>query len=380
MKKQYLFAPGPTPVPPEALEVMARPIMHHRTAQFREIFKEVSESLKVIFQTKNSVLTFGSSGTGAMEASVTNVLSPGDRALVINGGKFGERFLDICKAYGIEAIEIPVKWGTAVQPGVVEEKLKEQGSKIKAVYSTLCETSTGVVHDIQALGAIVAKTPAILVVDAISGLAADDLRTDEWNVDIAIGASQKGLMVPPGLAFTALSQKAWKVVEVSARKVFYFSFQAARKALEASENPFTPPISLLMALRETLKMIESEGMNRVIERHAKLAEATREGVRALGLELYAPQCASNAVTAVKVPQGMEGAALNKKLRENYGVTVAGGQGSLKGKIFRIAHLGYCNSFDVLIALSAVENALRELGYSSEKGRAVQAAQGVFQTS
>ncbi|MBI1883696.1 MAG: alanine--glyoxylate aminotransferase family protein [Chlamydiae bacterium] len=380
MKKEYLFAPGPTPVPPQALEAMARPILHHRTGKFREIFKEISESLKEVFQTSNQVLIFGSSGTGAMEASIVNVLGPGDQALVINGGKFGERFLDLCKAYGIEIVEVPVKWGTAVNAQAVQQRLAQPGHKIKAVYATLCETSTGVVHDIEALGRVVAETNAILVVDAISGLAADQLRTDAWQVDIAIGASQKALMVPPGLAFASLSPKAWKTVEANPRKVFYFSFQLARKALEASESPFTPPVSLLMALRETLKMIREEGIDKVVARHADLARRTREGVRALGLELYAPDVSSNAVTAVKIPQGIDGSLFVKRLREGYGVTVAGGQGSLKGKIFRIAHLGYCNTFDVLTALSSVEGALNDLGFSCEPGKALQAALQTFETT
>ena len=376
MQKKYLLAPGPTPVPPEVLAAMARPIIHHRTPEYREIFAEVNEGLKYVFRTKKDVLTFAASGTGAMEASVANLLSPGDRVLVVEGGKFGERFREIGEAYGVEVVPIEVEWGKAVEPEVIRTKLKEEGD-IKAVFTTLCETSTGVVNDVRAIGEIVKVEEAVLVVDAISGLGAVELRSDDWHVDVVVAGSQKGLMIPPGLAFVSVSEKAWKLARESKLPKYYFSFLKAKESLDKTDHPFTPAISLVIALREALRKMKEEELDNILCRHARLARATRAAVVALGLKLFAPEAPSNAVTAVKVPEGIDGVALVKNMRQKYGVTIAGGQSQLKGKIFRIAHLGYADTFDLTVAISALEMALSELGYKVELGMGMKAAEEVL---
>ncbi len=374
MKKEYLLAPGPTPVPPEALAVMGKPIFHHRTGRYRKIFQEVSENLKTVFQTKNDVLTFSSSGTGAMEAAVVNLLSPGDTAIVVNGGKFGERWAGLCKAYGVKVLEIKVPYGQVVNPAEIAKLLKADAA-VKAVYTTLCETSTGALFDIRAIADVVKNSAAVLVTDAISGLGADDLQTDRWGVDVVVSGSQKGLMIPPGLAFASVSAKAWALEEKSKLPKYYLSFKKAKKSLADYDNPFTPPVSLVLALKETLAMICAEGIGNVLKRHALLATATREGVKALGLELFCPSAPANTVTAVKVPQGLDGVKIVKDMREDFGVTIAGGQGEdMKGKLFRIAHLGYAVGFDVVVAMSAVEMALDRQGFSFVPGSGVKATQ------
>ncbi|MEA3560356.1 MAG: alanine--glyoxylate aminotransferase family protein [Candidatus Omnitrophota bacterium] len=378
MKKEYLLTPGPTPVPPQAREVMAREIIHHRTSGYRKIFQQVSELLKLVFKTKNDILTFTSSGTGAMEAAVVNLLSPGDKAIVVRGGKFGERFEEICRAYNITAINIDVEWGKAVNPDLIAGAL-DSDKQISAVFTTLCETSTGVVNDIQAIGSIARKYKAILVVDAISGLCADNLQTDEWGVDIAIAASQKGLMTPPGLAFISVSPKARERIEKSRLPRYYFDFKKAKKALEKFDSPFTPAISLMLALKEALELIKAEGIDNVLARHKRLSRAVKAAIKSLGLQMLAPDAPANTVTAVKVPEGIDGLQLVKIIREKYGVTIAGGQGKLKGKIIRIAHLGYMAEFDLIIGISALEMALAELGYKVKLGSGLAAAEEIFST-
>ncbi len=379
MKKDYLLTPGPTPVPPEVLLTMAKPIIHHRTPQFQDILKEMFENLKYVFQTKNDVLVFTSSGTGAMEASVVNLLSPGDTALVVQGGKFGERFSELCQSYGITAITIDVEWGKAVDPNIIDKKLKEN-SQIKAVFTTLCETSTGVTNDIKAIGEVVKKYPAALVVDAISGLGAVEFKTDEWNVDIGVAGSQKGLMVPPGLAFCSVSPKAWNLNSKSKSPKYYFDFKASKKALEKTDTPFTPAISLMIGLNEALKIIKQETLENILAGHKKLAETTIAAVKAIGLELFAPTASSDAVTAVKVPSGIDGEKLVKTMRDKYGVGIAGGQSELKGKVFRIATMGYMTQFDTIVAISCLEMVLAEMGYKFELGSGLRAAQKVLLSS
>lgn len=376
MKKTYLMTPGPTPVPPEALLSMAKPIIHHRTPEFMEIFKEVSADLKYVFQTQGDILMFASSGTGAMEAAVANLLSPGDKAIVVQGGKFGERWTEICQAYGINAITIDVEWGKAVDPKVIEAKLKE-GGDIQAVFTTLCETSTGVQADIKAIAEMMKKYKAVLVVDAISGLGAVDIKTDEWGVDCVVAGSQKGLMIPPGLAFVSLSKKAWEKVEKSKCPKYYFDFKATKKALDKTDTPFTPAITLVIALRETLRMMKAEGLDVIFARHEKLALATREAMEVMGLELFAPTAPSNCVTAVKVPAGIDGEKLVKLMRDKYGVSIAGGQAELKGKVFRIAHMGFITETDILTTISVLGMALAEMGYRGEPGVGVEAAQEIL---
>jgi len=379
MLKNYLLTPGPTPIPPRVLETMARPIIHHRTPEFQKIIQEVEEDLKYVYQTKNEVLIFAASGTGAMEGAVINLLSPGDKALVVRGGKFGERFGEICRAYGIEFTAIDVEWGKAVDPEIIRNILEEDERRtanherrIKAVYTTLCETSTGVATDIEAIGKILKNYEAGLVVDAISGLAAVPIKTDEWGVDVVISGSQKGLMIPPGLAFVSVSPKAWALVEKSTLPKYYFDFKAYKKALDKIDTPFTPAVNLIIALREALKIIKEEGLDVIFERHKKMAFAVRSAVKAMGLELFSPDAYSDAVTAVRVPQGIDGAKLVKTMRDKYGVGIAGGQAELKGKIFRIATMGYIAVTDLIVCVSTLEAALSEMGYKFQLGSGVRA--------
>ncbi len=373
--KRYLLAPGPTPIPPEVLQVMAQPIVHHRAPEYEALFADVRRDLRLLFQCKNEVLMFASSGTGAMEGAVVNTLSPGDQVVVVRGGKFGERWVEICEAYGVRVLPVDVPYGKSVDPAVVATVLKREPA-VKAVFATHSETSTGAVHDVQALAAIVRDTPAILVVDAITSLGVMDLPMDTWGVDIVVAGSQKALMLPPGLAFAALSDKAWAVVPTARLPKYYFNFTAERKAIEKNQSAYTPAVSLVVGLRESLRLILAEGLPNVFARHDRLARATRAGVQALGLELFAeyPGCAC---TAVKAPAGIEGGAIVKGFRKR-GITIAGGQGSMKGKIFRIAHMGYVDGFDVLTALGALEFVLAELGSPVKFGEGVRAAQQILQ--
>lgn len=372
MRKYRLMSPGPTPVPEKVLLRMADTIIHHRTPQFQAILKDVNVKLKKVFRTENPVLMLASSGTGAMEASIVNLLSKGDKALVINGGKFGERFAEICEAYGVEVVNYAVEWGKAADPAVVEKLLKDTPD-VKAVYGTLCETSTGVVHDVKGIAAVVAPTDAILVIDAISGLSADEMKPDEWGVDVVICGSQKGLMLPPGLAFLSVSPKAQKMAEESNLPKYYFDLKAALKSHSKDDTPWTPAVSLISGLDSVLDMILDEGVDEVLARHARLAEATREAVKAMGLELFAER-PSNAATSVKVPDNVDGGALVKKMRDEQRVTIAGGQAALKGKIFRLAHLGYMDEYDTIGVIAGVEMVLSQLGYDIQLGKGVAKAQ------
>ncbi|MFH1201809.1 MAG: alanine--glyoxylate aminotransferase family protein [Candidatus Omnitrophota bacterium] len=377
MKKNYLLTPGPTPLPPEVCEALARPIIHHRTPQFQNILKEAQEGLKLLFQTKNDVFILTSSGTGAMEAAVANLLSAGDAAICVQGGKFGERWTELCAAYAIKPVIIDVEWGQAVSPEVISQHLS-QNKNIKAVFVTLCETSTAAGVDIRAIGEVVAKTDAVLVVDAISGLGVVDLQADNWNVDVVVSGSQKGLMLPPGLAFISASPKAWKLVEASKSSRYYFDLRSAKKALAKTDTPFTPAIGLVIALCESLKIIKTEGLSNMFVRHKKMALAVRSAMQALGLELFTKEDAlSDAVTAVKVPPGIDGEKLVKTMRDTYGVTIAGGQSELKGKVFRVAHMGYINEFDIILGISCLEKVLVQMGYKFNLGQGVKAAEEVF---
>jgi len=376
MKKNYLLTPGPTPLPPEICEAMARPIIHHRTPQFQEILKEVSVGLKYVYQTTNDVFIISSSGTGAMEAAVTNLFSSGETVLVVQGGKFGERWTEIAKAYGINTEIINVEWGKAVNPEEIAKRLKADPG-IKAVFTTLCETSTGVDNDIEKIAKVVRETSAVLVVDAISGLGAVDLKTDAWGVDVVVSGSQKGLMLPPGLGFISVSSRAWKLVEASKSPRYYLDLRKAKKAIDKNDTPFTSSITLIIALNESLKIIRSDGLENIFARHKKMADAVRASAKALGLELFAPTAASNAVTAVKVPAGIDGEKLVKTMRDTYGVTIAGGQDELKGKVFRIAHMGFIGEFDIITGLSCLEKVLAQMGYKFTLGVGVKAAEEVF---
>jgi serine---pyruvate transaminase len=347
MKKTYVMAPGPTMVPEEVLLEMAKPMIHHRTSQYKDIFKKANDGLKYVLKTTNDVFTLASSGTGAMESAVVNLLSKDDTVIVIRGGKFGERFGEICEAYGVKVMPVDVEWGTPVNPELIKKKLSEN-KNVKAVFATLAETSTGTKNDIEALGKVVAATSAVLVLDAISGLCADTLETDKWNVDVVCSGSQKGLMLPPGLAFISMSKKAMEMSAKSNLPKFYFNIKEYKKALDKDDVPWTPAVSLVRGLCKATDIIREEGIDNVIARHSKLANATREAVKALGLKVYTSS-PSNAVTPVNVPSGVDGELLVKTMRTKYGVTIAGGQSELKGKVFRIAHLGYMVEFDTLTA-------------------------------
>jgi aspartate aminotransferase-like enzyme len=377
MEKKYLFSPGPTMLPPEVLLKMAEPIMHHREPEFEKIFAEIRQGLKYLFQTKNEVMIFTSSGTGAMEGAVSNLLSKGDKALVVRGGKFGERWGEICKAYGIEFIPIDVEWGKAVDPARIQEILKSDPS-IRAVYTQASETSTGVKHPIKEIAQIVKKYEnTLIVVDAITGIGVFDIPMDEWGLDVVVSGSQKALMLPPGLSFAALSDKAWKFVERSNLPKYYFDFKKELKSSQKNQSAYTPAISLFVGLRESLHLIRKEGVEAIFLRHEKLAEATRAAVKALGLELYAPDSPSNAVTAVKIPDGVDGERLKDLFFEKFGITVAEGQDRAKGKIIRIAHLGYYERLDMVMVISALEMLLKEMGYPFELGIGLKAAEEIL---
>ncbi|MBW1678560.1 MAG: alanine--glyoxylate aminotransferase family protein [Deltaproteobacteria bacterium] len=377
-KKYYLLAPGPTPIPPNVLGAMAEPIIHHRAPVFVNVLEEVRERLKYLFQTKNEVLMFASTGTGAMEGSVTNTLCKGDKALVVRGGKFGERWAEICEAYGVTPKCIDVVWGDAVDPEIIKEEL-EKDPDIRAVFIQASETSTGVMYPIKEIAEIVRKFDnTIFVVDGISGVGVFELPFDKWGLDGLVGGSQKSLMLPPGLAFSALSDKAWSFVEKSDIPKYYFNFKEELKSLKNNQTAWTSAVSLVMGLNESLKMIQAEGLDNVFKRHARIAEATRAGAKALGLELFAPNSPSNSVTAIKAPDGIDGQKVVKILRDKHNITIAGGQSQAKGKIFRIAHLGYVDTYDIIIVISALEMTLRELGYAVELGKGVQAAAEILE--
>jgi len=377
MDKKYLFSPGPTMLPPEVLLKMAEPIMHHREPEFEKMMEEIRKGLKSLFQTKNEVMVFTSSGTGAMEGAVSNILAKGNKALVVRGGKFGERWGEICKAYRIEFVPIDVEWGKAVRPEQIRHALAEDPS-IRAVYTQATETSTGVKHPIREIAGIVGKYPdTVLVVDAITGIGVFDLPMDSWNLDVVISGSQKALMLPPGLSFAALSEKAWTFVERSNLPKYYFDFKRELRSTQKNQSSYTPAVSLFAGLRESLRMIQEEGLEALFRRHKKLAEATWAAVKALGLELFAPEAPSEAVTAVKIPEGIDGVKLQKLFFERFGITVAEGQDRAKGKIIRIAHLGYYDRLDMIMVISALEMLLKQMGYSFELGKGVRAAEEVF---
>lgn len=350
-------------------------MIHHRSADFGELLARVLEGLKYVFRTKNEVLLFSSSGTGAMEGAVANCFSPGEKVVVFAGGKFGERFVEISRLFGLDVIAVEYEWGECADPGELERILGENPD-VKGVMLTHSETSTGVVNDVEAFGRIVAGTDALFIVDTISGLGAVEFKTDDWGVDLAVSGSQKGLMTPPGLAFTAVSEKAWAAVEKAELPRYYFSFEAARKSQskEPPQTPYTPAITLVQALDEALKMIEEEGLPDIHERHRLFAEATRAAVSALGLRFFARERSRAYVaTSVWSPEGMNSGDLVRLMRNEHGVFIAGGQGKMKGKIFRLGHVGFFDRFDIIIQISSLEMALARLGYPVEIGAGVSAA-------
>jgi len=377
MNKYYLLAPGPTPVPPEALLAMAQPIVHHRSPQFKPILAEVKEDLKYVFQTKNEVLILASTGTGGMEGAVTNTLSPGDKALVVRAGKFGERWAEICEAYGIKTINIDIEWGRCVKPEQIAAALSRD-PEIKAVLIQAHETSTGVKFPLKEIGEIVKEREnTILIVDAISALGAIEVKTDEWYLDVVVAGSQKALMLPPGLAFVCLSEKAWRFNESSKLPKYYFDFAKERKALAKNQTAYTAAVSLIIGLRESLKRIRQVGLENVIAHYRRLSQAVKMAVQTMGLKLFTKENPSEILTAVEAPGGIDAQDIVKMLRENHGITIAGGQAQLKGKIFRISHMGYVDEHEIVMVIAALERTLIKLGYKLTPGVGVKAAQEIL---
>jgi aspartate aminotransferase-like enzyme len=376
MMKKYLLAPGPTPVPDASLLAMARPVIHHRTPQFSKTFKETAELLKYVFQTQEDVIMLSSSGTGAMESAITNLFSPGDEVIVVNGGKFGERWGKISEAYGLKVHWLKVEWGEAVDPAVVAATIK-QNPAIKAIMTQGSETSTTVAHPIKELAALTKGTDRLLIVDGITSVGVMPMPMDEWGIDVLVSGSQKAFMLPPGLAFIALSPKAWRAAETAKCPKFYFDLAKERKNLKKDTTAYTPAVSLITGLKEALLMIKEEGIENTFARHDRLARATRAGAVALGLKLLAPKSPSTAATGVYVPEGVDGEKIVKYLRDTMGVTMAGGQDHLKGKILRIAHLGYVDTFDTVVAMSSIEMALKKFGHPVKFGAGVAAAQEIL---
>ncbi len=377
MIKKRLYTPGPTPVPEQIMLTMAEPMIHHRHPEFQEILTSVNENLKYLFQTDNGVMTLTSSGTGAMEASVANILSKGDTAVYVNGGKFGERWGEILQAYGLNAVEIVTEWGIPVPPDRVVDEIKKNPDT-KAVFLTHSETSTGTATDIKSIADAVHKynNDIVVVVDGITSVGAMESRMDEWDLDIVVTGSQKGLMIPPGISHIALSERAWKRAEKSDLPNYYFDLKAAKKALDKNDTPWTPAVTLFIGLEKALEMLREEGIENVWARHQKLADAIRSGCKALGLKLLSSS-PSNALTAVYVPEGVEFKKFNSIIKQKYGITVAGGQGHLKGKIFRISHLGYYDELDMMTMMAALERTLAEVGADIQMGAGLTAAQEIF---
>jgi aspartate aminotransferase-like enzyme len=377
MFKERLFTPGPTQLLPQVQTAMAQPLLHHRTDEFRRIFKEVLDGLRYLYNTEGDVLLFASSGTGAMEGAVVNLLSQGDQALIVTAGKFGERWAQLCKAYCVNAQVLSIPYGQSVDPRQVATSL-ESHPETRAVFVQYTESSTGARHDIRALGEIVhqhAKTA--LVVDAITGLGVMEMPVDQWHLDIVVGGSQKALMIPPGLAFAAVSPKAWSLIETARSSKFYFDFQKERKNNAKGESSYTPAITLIVALREALRYIRELGRENLIQNAALLAKATRAAAGALGLKLFAPDSPSDALTAICAPGGIDSGTLIKEFKKNFGAVVANGQGEMKGKIFRIAHLGYYDFTDTLAIIACLEIILKKLNVAVELGSGVKAAQEVY---
>ena len=372
MKKIRLLTPGPTPVPERLSLRMAQPIQHHRSPEFEAVFGRVREGLQWLFETKQDVLMVSASGTGAMEASMVNFFKRGDEAICIDAGKFGERWHKMAKAHGLKPIILKVEWGQAVEPAAVEKALRDNPNA-KAVFVQANESSTGVAHPIEKLAQVTKNTQAILVVDAISALGAMPLPMDAWGIDVLISACHKALGLPPGLAFVAAGEKAWKLNETADLPRFYFDLKRERENQKKNQSAFTPPITLVEGLDESLKMYREEGLEACYARHARLGKMARAGMQALGLKLYS-SAPSAAMTTVLAPDGVDSEKLCKHLFKQYGIKLVGGQDAAKGRIFRIAHLGYFDDFDMLIVVGAIERGLHDLGYKFEPGKGLAAAQ------
>jgi aspartate aminotransferase-like enzyme len=376
MKKYQLMAPGPTPVPSEVLLAMAQPMLHHRTPEYEALFIEVRAGLKRLVQTSQEVIPLACSGTGAMEAAVVNTLSTGDTVAVVNAGKFGERWVEICRAYGVRVLELTAPYGETVPAQRVAETLRKTPG-LAAVVTQHSESSTGVLHDVRGYAGVTRSTDAILIVDAVSSLGIANLEMDAWGVDVVVAGSQKGLMLPPGLGFCALSERAWARTRTSKLPKYYFDLAEERKTVVKNEAHFTPAVSIVIGLRTVLGMLESEGLANVFRRHDRLARATRAGVEALGLGLFCKATPSPALTAVTTPPGLNSEQIVTAYSKTHNITIAGGQGEMKGRIFRLGHMGYAAELDVIVALAALEQVLAELGQPVDFGAGVRGAQKVF---
>ncbi|HEV2494735.1 MAG TPA: alanine--glyoxylate aminotransferase family protein [Terriglobia bacterium] len=375
--KERLFTPGPTPLLLEAQVRALTATLHHRTDEFRRLMRETLDSLRYYFNTQNDVLIFASSGTGAMEGAMTNLVSPGERVLVGTAGKFGERWVGLARSYGAEVVTVESPYGQCVPVPEMKKRLETQGP-FRAVFVQATESSTGVRHDVEGLGRLVSAYPeTCLVVDAITGLGTTDLRPDEWGLDVVIGGSQKATMVPPGLAFVSVSDKAWKLIEKSKTPRFYFDFARERKSQTKGESSYTPATTLVVSLHAALNYIRQVGRENLIANAALLAEATREAAKGLGLKLFAQCSPANALTSIAAPEGMESGLIVKEMRTRFGAIVSNGQGEMKGQIFRLAHLGYYDAMDLFAAVAALEIVLKRLGRKVELGSGVRAAQEVY---
>jgi serine---pyruvate transaminase len=377
--KQYLMAAGPTPLPPRVSQVMAEPILYHRAPAFVEVYARCLEGLKQVFQTENDVLCFAASGSGGMESAAANLVRPGEPVVVATCGKFGERWKDLAEAFGAQVVHHDAGWGNKVDPADLDRILGENpGAKV--VFTTFSETSTGVLNDVKALTQVAHEHDALIAVDAVSGIGAVSLPQDEWGVDVVAAGSQKALMCPPGLGFASPNERALARAAEGGPGRFYFDWARTAKGQrkDPPDSPFTPAVSLFMALDIALQMIEEEGLDNVFARHALLGRAARQAVKGLDLELFGPEDeSSNVVTAIKLPESIDGGKVPKLMRDKYGITIAGGQNQLKGKIARVAHCGYYGAFDILTTFSGLEMTLAELGADVELGAGVAAAQKVF---
>jgi aspartate aminotransferase-like enzyme len=377
IKKQRLLTPGPTPLYPPALHAMMASDIHHRTEDFRNIYRSCIADLKEVMGTTHDVLPFASSGTGAMDASVSNLFSRGDKVIVCVAGKFGERWTEIAKAYGLDVTAVTVPYGQAVAAGQVEEALAKEPA-VKGVFLQASETSTGAAHDVRAIAAAVSKTPAILVVDAITGLGTQPLDIHGWGLDVVIGGSQKAFMIPPGLAFLAISPKAWALTETATLPHYYFNFKKEKKSADAGESSWTPSTALILALAEALRYVKKIGMANLIANAQMLAQATRAAAQSLGLELFSASAPGSAVTAIQPPAGMDSGVIVKEFRSRFGAIIANGQGSMKGKVFRVAHLGYFDFADLFAVVAGLEIILKANGYAVTYGTGVRAVQEVYE--
>lgn len=377
MRKYHLLAPGPTPVPPEVLEALARPLVHHRTKDFEAIFQEIREGLSWLYQAEGDVITLAASGSGGMEATVANLLSPGEKALIVEGGKFGERWVEICAAYGVETDVLSVEWGRSVNVDEIEARLKAGGHR--ALFVQASETSTGAKHDVRKIAETTRRvSPDTLIgVDAITALGVYDIQPSEWDLDAVITGSQKALMLPPGLAFVWLSARAWAAAEVSRSPRYYFDLRIERKIQAKNTTAWTPAISLIAGLKVAFDMMRKEGLENIFARHARLAAGTRAAFSALGLEIFPKDLLSESVSAVSVPDGIDGKAIPRLMQGAQGITIAGGQGHLTGKIFRIGHMGYVDESDIFAAIGGLEAVLAGLGHGLTKGAGLVAAQEEF---